>query len=71
MSLYAAGLAADTTSLKGIDYLKRTQRDDTWEVAQHTATVLPGLVYAKYHLLCHHVFPTLALAGFFSGRSIR
>ncbi len=71
MSLHAAGLAADTTSLKGIDYLKRTQRDGTWEVAQHTATVLPGLVYAKYHLLCHHVFPTLALAGFFPGRSIR
>jgi squalene-hopene/tetraprenyl-beta-curcumene cyclase len=71
MALHAAGLATDRSSLNGIDYLERTQRDGTWEVAQHTAVVLPGLVYAKYHLLCHHVFPTLALAGVVSGRGRR
>ena len=68
MLLGAAGLAAEPASLKGIDYLERTQVDGTWEVAQHTATVLPGIVYAKFHLLCHHIFPTLALAGFARSR---
>lgn len=62
ISLQAAGLGNHDSTVRGLDYLRRTQVDGTWSELQYTGTGFPRDFYINYHLY-RHIFPTLALAG--------
>jgi squalene-hopene/tetraprenyl-beta-curcumene cyclase len=62
ISLQAAGLGGHAASQRGLEYLRSTQVDGTWDEPQYTGTGFPRDFYINYHLY-RHLFPTMALAG--------
>ncbi len=62
LSLQLAGLGQHDACLRGLAYLRATQKNGTWEEQEFTGTGFPRDFYINYHLY-RHVFPTMALAG--------
>ncbi len=62
LALQLAGLGQHPACLRGLRYLRESQRDGTWEEREYTGTGFPRDFYINYHLY-RHVFPTMALAG--------
>src|SRR5256714_7699975 len=62
LALQGAGLRQHPACLRGLEYLRGTQIDGTWEECEHTGTGFPRDFYINYHLY-RHLFPTMALAG--------
>ena len=65
IALQVAGLGQHPACLRGLEYLRDTQIDGTWEEREHTGTGFPRDFYINYHLY-RHLFPTMALAGMHS-----
>ncbi|MEJ1976101.1 MAG: squalene--hopene cyclase [Acetobacteraceae bacterium] len=64
LGLMAAGEVASPAVSRGIDYLKRTQRQDgEWDEAAYTAVGFPRVFYLRYHGY-RLFFPLLALARY-------
>ena len=62
LALQSAGMCQHPACRRGLEYLRATQVDGTWEEREYTGTGFPGDFYINYHLY-RHVFPTMALAG--------
>jgi squalene-hopene/tetraprenyl-beta-curcumene cyclase len=62
LALQGAGLGQHPACLRGLEHLRGTQIDGTWEEREHTGTGFPRDFYINYHLY-RHLFPTMALAG--------
>ncbi len=66
LALHAAGCGDGEATVRGVDWLVRTQRDDgSWDEPLYTGTGFPGDFYINYHLY-RLVFPVSAL-----GRLVR
>jgi squalene-hopene/tetraprenyl-beta-curcumene cyclase len=64
LGLMAAGQAEHPAVARGIDYLRRTQRDDgEWDEAPYTAVGFPRVFYLRYHGY-RLFFPLLAMARY-------
>lgn len=61
LTLQQAGRGDEAAARRGLEYLRETQRDGTWNEPQHTGTGFPRFFYINYHLY-RHLFPTMALA---------
>jgi squalene-hopene/tetraprenyl-beta-curcumene cyclase len=61
LTLQQAGRGEHPAALRGLEYLRETQREGTWDEPEHTGTGFPRFFYINYHLY-RHIFPTMALA---------
>ncbi|HVU67768.1 MAG TPA: squalene--hopene cyclase [Ktedonobacteraceae bacterium] len=65
IALQLTGYGQHLACLQGLDYLRRTQQNGTWQEDEYTGTGFPRDFYINYHLY-RHIFPTMALAGIYS-----
>jgi squalene-hopene/tetraprenyl-beta-curcumene cyclase len=62
IALLSAGVSDSFSTVRGINYLLRHQREDgSWKEVQHTGTGFPRVFYLRYHWYCQY-FPLWALA---------
>lgn len=61
LALQLAGQGDHPACQRGLQYLRATQVDGTWNEPEYTGTGFPRDFYINYHLY-RHVFPTMALA---------
>ncbi len=69
LALLSAGVSDSLTTVRGVNYLLRHQREDgSWVEVRHTGTGFPRVFYLRYHWYCQY-FPLWALAMYRNVRS--